>query len=176
MKWGLSGLGQPCGLLLRRVADSLFKAGTWSVWHGSAPDARDLWRRLESEVRGPVWSAGSAMSVRQVVDALNEGRPEPLANTMVMTVMDRLADKQTLTCGPANQMDTANHSFATLAVSSVLLGLYVFRRAAGCVLVPRIVSRVRSWDRRSGGRESQPADGWLVRPAIPSGRRVRACT
>ncbi len=40
------------------------------------------------------------------------------------------------------RLDTANRSFATLAISSLLLGVYVFCCAAGCVLVPLIVSRV----------------------------------
>ena len=40
------------------------------------------------------------------------------------------------------RLDTANRSFATLVVSSLLLGVYVFCCAAGCVLVPLIASRV----------------------------------
>jgi hypothetical protein len=40
------------------------------------------------------------------------------------------------------RLDTANRSFATLALSSLLLGVYVFCCAAGCVLVPLIFSRV----------------------------------
>lgn len=43
-----------------------------------------------------VWKAGRPVSVREVVDALNAGRAEPLAYTTVMTVMNRLADKQAL--------------------------------------------------------------------------------
>jgi Zn-dependent protease with chaperone function len=39
-------------------------------------------------------------------------------------------------------LDTANRSFATLVVSSLLLGVYVFCCAAGCVLIPLIASRV----------------------------------
>jgi Zn-dependent protease with chaperone function len=40
------------------------------------------------------------------------------------------------------RLDTANRSFATLALSSLLLGVYVFCCATGCVLAPLIVSRV----------------------------------
>jgi Zn-dependent protease with chaperone function len=40
------------------------------------------------------------------------------------------------------RLDTANRSFATLALSSLLLGVYVFCCAAGCVLMPLIFSRV----------------------------------
>ncbi len=58
---------------------------------------------LESEVMDAVWAAGSAVSVRQVVDVLNEGRSEPLAYTTVMTVMNRLADKQVLARSPTGR-------------------------------------------------------------------------
>lgn len=43
-----------------------------------------------------VWSAGQAVAVREIADKLNRRRPEPLAYTTVMTVMNRLADKHTL--------------------------------------------------------------------------------
>lgn len=43
-----------------------------------------------------VWAAGDPVPVRQVVDALNERRPEPLAYTTVMTVMNRLVAKGVL--------------------------------------------------------------------------------
>jgi predicted transcriptional regulator len=43
-----------------------------------------------------VWAAGDPISVREVLDALNASRPEPLAYTTVMTVMNRLAAKGVL--------------------------------------------------------------------------------
>ncbi len=52
---------------------------------------------LESEVMDTVWAAGNAVSVREVLDALNERRSEPLAYTTAMTVMNRLATKGALT-------------------------------------------------------------------------------
>lgn len=45
---------------------------------------------------GSVWAAESAVSVRQVLDALNRDRTEPLAYTTVMTVMNRLVAKRAL--------------------------------------------------------------------------------
>jgi predicted transcriptional regulator len=51
---------------------------------------------LESEVMDAVWTASDPVSVREVLDALNERRPEPLAYTTVMTVMNRLAAKGVL--------------------------------------------------------------------------------
>jgi predicted transcriptional regulator len=58
---------------------------------------------LESEVMDAVWSTAVPVSVREVVDALNDGRGEPLAYTTVMTVMNRLADKQALARSPAGR-------------------------------------------------------------------------
>lgn len=51
---------------------------------------------LEGEVMRFVWDAGEAVTVRQVLDALNRGRRPALAYTTVMTVMTRLADKEIL--------------------------------------------------------------------------------
>jgi predicted transcriptional regulator len=52
---------------------------------------------LEGEVMEVVWGAAGPVAVREVVDALNDGRREPLAYTTVMTVMSRLAEKHRLT-------------------------------------------------------------------------------
>jgi predicted transcriptional regulator len=43
-----------------------------------------------------VWAASGPVSVREVLDALNERRPGPLAYTTVMTVMNRLVAKGVL--------------------------------------------------------------------------------
>jgi predicted transcriptional regulator len=51
---------------------------------------------LESEVMAAIWAARGALSVRQVLDAMNRQRAEPLAYTTVMTVMNRLAVKGAL--------------------------------------------------------------------------------
>ncbi len=51
---------------------------------------------LESEVMDAVWAASNPVAVRTVLDALNELRPEPLAYTTVMTVMNRLTAKGVL--------------------------------------------------------------------------------
>jgi predicted transcriptional regulator len=51
---------------------------------------------LSREVMEVVWAAGGPVSVRQVVEQLNSARSEPLAYTTVMTVMARLAEKETL--------------------------------------------------------------------------------
>ncbi len=43
-----------------------------------------------------VWRASGPVAVRQVLDALNAQRSEPLAYTTVMTVMNRLVTKSVL--------------------------------------------------------------------------------
>ena len=43
-----------------------------------------------------VWAASAAVSVREVLDALNAHRPQQLAYTTVMTVMNRLVTKNVL--------------------------------------------------------------------------------
>jgi predicted transcriptional regulator len=43
-----------------------------------------------------VWGADGPVSVRHVLDVLNQGRGEPLAYTTVMTVMNRLVAKRVL--------------------------------------------------------------------------------
>ena len=58
---------------------------------------------LEAEVMDAVWATGAPVSVREIVDTLNAGRTEPLAYTTVMTVMNRLADKQALSRSPAGR-------------------------------------------------------------------------
>lgn len=43
-----------------------------------------------------VWASAGSVSVRQVLEALNSQRVEPLAYTTVMTVMNRLVAKNVL--------------------------------------------------------------------------------
>jgi predicted transcriptional regulator len=52
---------------------------------------------LESEVMEIIWSSKRPMTVRELVERINDGRPSPLAYTTVMTVMSRLVDKGALT-------------------------------------------------------------------------------
>lgn len=43
-----------------------------------------------------VWAASEPVAVRHVMERLNRGRPRPLAYTTVMTVMNRLVEKDAL--------------------------------------------------------------------------------
>lgn len=70
-----------------------------------------------------VWAAAEPLSVREVVDALNHGRREPLAYTTVMTVMSRLAEKHRLTrrkAGRGYLYEASAADAAGIAVKDVL--------------------------------------------------------
>jgi predicted transcriptional regulator len=58
--------------------------------------SHDEFGPLEREVMEAVWAMPAPVAVREIVDSLNDGRPDPLAYTTVMTVMTRLADKRAL--------------------------------------------------------------------------------
>ena len=58
---------------------------------------------LEAEVMDAVWAAAAPVSVRDIMGRLNDGRPEPLAYTTVMTVMSRLAEKEALVRSPVGR-------------------------------------------------------------------------
>jgi predicted transcriptional regulator len=60
-------------------------------------DARKVLGPLEAEVMRAVWRSSCSVTVRDLVDELNRGRPHSLAYTTVMTVMSRLVDKRALT-------------------------------------------------------------------------------
>ena len=70
-----------------------------------------------------VWAAGAPVSVREVMERLNDGRPEPLAYTTVMTVMSRLAEKEALVRSPAGRSyvyEAAAADPAGIAVKNVI--------------------------------------------------------
>lgn len=50
-----------------------------------------------------LWASASALSVRQVLERLNEVRDAPLAYTTVMTVLARLAEKGVLNREPVGR-------------------------------------------------------------------------
>jgi predicted transcriptional regulator len=91
-------------------------------------------------VMDTVWRAEAPVSVRAVVDELNEGRTEPLAYTTVMTVMSRLAEKEALSrrkAGRGYVYEASAPDAAGIAVKDVL-------RAYGDVAVAHFVDEARS--------------------------------
>lgn len=87
-----------------------------------------------------VWSADRPVSVREIVDVLNGRRAEPLAYTTVMTVMTRLAEKETLARtrnGRGFVYEATAPSQAGLAVKNVI-------RAYGDEAMAHFVDEARS--------------------------------
>jgi predicted transcriptional regulator len=60
------------------------------------PDEAKVLGPLEADVMRVVWAAKEPVTVREVLERLNDGRASDLAYTTVMTVMARLAEKQIL--------------------------------------------------------------------------------
>jgi predicted transcriptional regulator len=79
---------------------------------------------LESEIMELVWGAPAAVSVREIVDKLNDRRRKKrLAYTTVMTVMSRLAEKGVLTRvreGSGYRYEAVAPDTAGLAVRGVM--------------------------------------------------------
>lgn len=70
-----------------------------------------------------VWAARGPVAVRHVVERLNRGRPRPLAYTTVMTVMNRLVEKEALRRerrGRGYEYSAAAGDAAGLAVQGVV--------------------------------------------------------
>jgi predicted transcriptional regulator len=57
---------------------------------------RELLGPLEAEVMEIVWASDQPVSVRLMLERLNDGRRQQLAYTTVMTVMSRLVEKEVL--------------------------------------------------------------------------------
>jgi predicted transcriptional regulator len=57
---------------------------------------REILGPLEAEVMEIVWASDGPVSVRAMLERLNEGRRRQLAYTTVMTVMARLVEKDVL--------------------------------------------------------------------------------
>jgi predicted transcriptional regulator len=95
---------------------------------------------LESEVMKTVWQADVPVSVRQVLDALNHRRAEPLAYTTVMTVMNRLVAKNILS------REGERRSFAYEATAADAAGIAVQNviRTYGDAAVSHFVEQARA--------------------------------
>ena len=74
---------------------------------------------LEAQVMDVLWASDGPLGVRETLDALNEGRPSPLAYTTVLTVMSRLADKGAL----ARTSRGRRHLYAPVAADEAALAV-----------------------------------------------------
>ncbi len=102
--------------------------------------SRNEFGPLEGEVMEAIWRADGPVSVRLIVDQLNELRSAPLAYTTVMTVMSRLAEKDVLSRNKVGReyiYEATAEDAAGLAVKGVL-------RDHGDVAVAHFVDQARS--------------------------------
>ncbi len=110
--------------------------------------------RLGAEVMDVLWAAGEPVTVRRVLDRLNQGRREPLAYTTVMTVLTRLAERGAATrtaAGRGYLYEPAVADAAELAVRNVV-------REHGEAAVAHFVDQARA-DPRLLRRLEQLLDG-----------------
>jgi predicted transcriptional regulator len=78
---------------------------------------------LEGEIMELVWAAGEPLTVRAILERVNAGRSQQLAYTTVMTVMNRLVDKDVLRRkreGRGYTYEATASDPAALAVRSVM--------------------------------------------------------
>jgi predicted transcriptional regulator len=95
---------------------------------------------LESDVMDAVWRADASVSVRQVLDALNARRPEPLAYTTVMTVMHRLVVKDIL----ARHGERRSYVYAATATDAAGIAVRDVIRTYGDAAVAHFVDEARA--------------------------------
>ena len=93
---------------------------------------------LEAEVMAVLWEAGAPVSVREVAQRLNTGRPAPLAYTTVMTVLSRLAGKSILVREPQGRGFVYTPAVADTAEIAVRGVLAEFGDAALARFVERV--------------------------------------
>jgi predicted transcriptional regulator len=95
---------------------------------------------LEAEVMEVMWSAGGRMSVRAVLDRLNDGRGSPLAYTTVMTVMARLAEKDIL----RRQLDGRGYVYEPVVADAAAIAVRSVVRDFGEAAVAQFVDAARA--------------------------------
>lgn len=89
---------------------------------------------------GIVWDASAPVSVRHVLEALNERRREPLAYTTVMTVMNRLAAKGVL----VREGSRRSYVYEATAPDAAGIAVHEVIRAHGNAAVAHFVDEVRT--------------------------------
>ncbi|MGH9291008.1 MAG: BlaI/MecI/CopY family transcriptional regulator [Acidimicrobiales bacterium] len=95
---------------------------------------------LEAEVMQVMWAAGGRMSVRAMLDRLNDGRDSPLAYTTVMTVMARLAEKDIL----RRQLDGRGYVYESVVADAAAIAVRSVMRDFGEAAVAQFVDEARA--------------------------------
>ena len=87
-----------------------------------------------------VWKASAPVSVRAVLETLNERRAEPLAYTTVMTVMNRLTAKDVLRRGGQRR----GYLYEATAADAAGIAVRDLLRNHGDAAVARFVEEARA--------------------------------
>ena len=87
-----------------------------------------------------LWAEGSPMTVRALVDRINEVREQPLAYTTVMTVMSRLADKDVL----ARRREGRGYVYEAKAADSAAIAVRSVMRDHGDAAMAHFVEEARA--------------------------------
>ncbi len=136
-----------------------------------------VWRaeaEAEADVGSEAGAGAGGVPVRHVLDALNARRPEPLAYTTVMTVMNRLVAKNVLTRHGERRgyvYEATAADVAGIAVRDVL-------RAHGDAAVARFVDEARADPGvlrrlRALLAQDEPAEGGIARDGLAEDRLPR---
>jgi predicted transcriptional regulator len=95
---------------------------------------------LEAEVVRAAWAAGEPVSVRQLLDRINRGRSAQLAYTTVMTVMNRLAEKDVL----RRRKQGRGYVYEPVAADSAGLAVHGVMRDFGEAAMAHLLEEARS--------------------------------
>jgi predicted transcriptional regulator len=95
---------------------------------------------LEAEVMQVMWAKSGRMSVRAVLDRLNDGRDQPLAYTTVMTVMARLAEKDIL----RRELDGRGYVYESVVADAAAIAVRSVVRDFGEAAVAQFVDEARA--------------------------------
>lgn len=95
---------------------------------------------LEAEIMRVMWAADGRMSVRAVLDRLNDGRDSPLAYTTVMTVMARLAEKDIL----RRELDGRGYVYEPVVADAAAIAVRSVVREFGEAAVAQFVDEARA--------------------------------
>ncbi len=105
-----------------------------------AYEAEKVLGPLEAEVMRVLWDAGEALTVREVLGAVNRGRSPELAYTTVMTVLNRLADKDAVSRTPRGR----SFAYAPTVADAAGIAVRDVLRDFGDAAVARFVDQARA--------------------------------
>ena len=95
---------------------------------------------LEAEVLRAMWTYGRPVTVRELLEHVNDGRSRPLAYTTVMTVMSRLEAKGVL----ARERAGRGYLYRALAPDSAAIAVRGVLRDFGDAAVAHFVDEARA--------------------------------